>query len=403
MRISKSATFWTGKAATLFLAVLFVVAMGNRAWSADGYDSGTLTSQAFASDSAPANPQPLQPLPSSTPAPGTIGPGGTGLGVTGSSAGSLGDWRALDSSEAAELWREWPDRPKDSPIWSVQYQFRSFFNSKTSKEFGTPFDSPDGWTPLSELNFPLNSNWHGAEVRVRQLTWELHCEYMVPQQGIRGDLKDKDWQVADEPFTDLGFASERWVDGQTLDFGLDFQLLDRPFDLPCEVWPTLGFRWQRFDMMCYDAVQVKQDGVWLDPPDEYPGDVIRFNQQYYVFYLGGQIRGRIDLKRLPPIAWKFQGDWGDVNAFNVDYHLLREPGRRSSEKTHGGLYHLGITAEMPLYRRLSVGVQADYTKLRTQGEHHLYVPTEGINEAWTNGVVVSSEQTALTVFFKLSM
>ena len=113
---------------------------------------------------------------------------------------------------------------------------------------------------------------------------------MTPQQSIDGQLSDYDWTAgppqAGQDYTDRGFAQERWVDAQMIDLGLDFQLTDCAFKLPIEIWPTIGFRWQRFDLTCYNGVQVKYDNQWLDPPDEYPGDVITFNQQFYTGYPG---------------------------------------------------------------------------------------------------------------------
>ena len=46
-----------------------------------------------------------------------------------------------------------------------------------------------------------------------------------------------------------------------LDLEYEFRLLKRPLGLPVEVWPMVGFRWQRFDMTAYDGDQIIHDGT----------------------------------------------------------------------------------------------------------------------------------------------
>jgi len=387
MRLSKSAIAWMRTGATS-LAILIVMGTYDRAWPTDQIDLEAIGSETI----APATTVGEKPS-SPTIASETIGP----------NASVAGDPNSVAPADAVELWKDWPDSDgsTDRTIWSIDYRFRSLVDSKTGKEFGTPWPPPNGWAPLSELSFPLNSNWHGLEVRARQPTWELHGEWLTPQQGIQGDMSDFDWRFPDRDFTDFAKASTRWNDGQMLDLGLDLQLFDRPFNLPCEIWPTVGFRWQRFNVTAYDMTQLVQDGQWLNPPVETLGDAIDFNQQYYVVYVGGQIRGTLDLRVLPPIAWKFQGDWGDTSAYNIDHHLLGVVNRYSMERTQGGLCHFGLTTEMPILQHLSMGFQVDYTKIETTGKHRLSSPSEGIDETWDNGVSVRSEQTALTAFVRL--
>ncbi len=311
----------------------------------------------------------------------------------------------VEPSAASELWRDWPASAlaaaPNPPVWTIDYRFRSMVRSRTSYEFGTPEPPPSGWAPLSQLNFPLDSYWHGLQVGVEKPTWAIHFEWLFPQQGIQGNLSDYDWLNPGAPFTDLGYAQQRWTEGQMLDLAFEFQLADRPFGLPVEVWPVGGFRWQRFDIMCYDLAQVKSDDVWLDPPYTFAGDVLTLNQQYYMGYVGGQLRSKLELGWLPPIALKFQGDWGGTGAYNVDHHLLREGDRYTMECTQGGAVHLGLTVEALVHRHLSLGVQADYLEIRTHGTHRLLNVPEDVDETWDNGVSVSSDQTWLTAFVKL--
>ncbi len=307
---------------------------------------------------------------------------------------------SAEQPAASELGLVWPDAPTKA-TWTIDYRFRSLVGSRTSYEFGTPDPPPYGWTPLSQLNFPLDSYWHGIGIGVERPTWAIRFEWLFPQQGIEGNLSDYDWQIPGDPFTDLGYAQQRWTDGQMLDLSLEFQLADHLFGLPVEVWPVGGFRWQRFDIMCYDLVQVKSDDVWLDPPYTAAGDVLTFNQQYYMGYVGGQLRTRLESARLPPVLIKFQGDWGGTSAYNVDHHLLREGDRYTMERTQGGSWHVGLTVEALLHKNFSLGLQADHLEIRTRGTHRLLNAPLGEDFTWDNGVAVSSDQTWLTAFVRL--
>jgi len=285
--------------------------------------------------------------------------------------------------------------------WTIDYRFRTLFDSSTSYEFGTPPFYDSQYTPLSRLNFPLDSYWHGIQLGLQKPTWDIHLEWLFPQQGIQGNLADYDWQIPNHDFTDLGYADTRWTDGQMLDLGFDFQLCEHPLGLPFELWPTLGFRWQRFNMMCYDGIQVKENDVWLDPPKTYPGDVISFNQQYYIVYLGGQFRSKLETKYLPPIALTIQMDWGGTNAYNVDHHLIREGDRYTMESTSGSCWHAAFTAEALISERFSAGIQADYLEIRTRGKHRWLNQPLDTDFTWDNGVLASSNQTWLTAFLRI--
>ena len=169
---------------------------------------------------------------------------------------------------------------------------------------------------------------------------------MTPQQSIGGQLSDYDWTAgppqAGQDYTDLGFAQERWVDAQMIDLGLDFQLTDCTFKLPIEFWPTIGFRWQRFDLTCYNVHRLSTITNGSTPPDEYPGDVVTFNQQFYIGYLGGQFQARVRT-----VTLIFQGDWGYTWGYNVDHHLDCAGDMFMMESTEGNTWHLGFTAEIP--------------------------------------------------------
>jgi hypothetical protein len=284
--------------------------------------------------------------------------------------------------------------------WFIDYRFRALCASGISSEYGTQQPPPDGYAPLSRLNFPLNSCWHGLRLGVDEPTWSAHFEWMAPQQGIQGQFSDYDWRSAgsDENFSDLGFADQRFVDGQMIDLGLDFKLTDCTFKLPVEIWPTLGFRWERFNIGCYDGVQVKYRDEWLNPPDSLPGDVLSFNQQFYTGYLGGQFRTRVKT-----VLLTFQADWGYTWGYNIDHHLLRDGDRFTMEATQGNSWHLGFTAEAPVTEHFSFGFQFDHLEIRTTGTHHLQNLPLGEDATWDNGVSVSSNQTSLMAFLRFRL
>ena len=139
------------------------------------------------------------------------------------------------------------------------------------------------------------------------------------------------------------------------------------------------------------------------------GDMITFKQEYSIGYLGAQLRGRLETRILPPIAWTLQGDWGYTQANNVDHHLsgYEDYGihQYAMEDTHGDCWHVSLTAEALFCRdRFSIGLQADYMEISTTGTHHWLVirrHTTPVDETWTNGVSVSSCQTAITAFLRL--
>lgn len=305
-------------------------------------------------------------------------------------------------SDEAAVFAEHSLWTTETPVeqeWTFRYQARWLTNSATSYEFGVPEYYVDAYSPLSRLEFPINSLWHGFEVGLRRSQWELQFEWLTPvNDAIQGDLEDRDWMNPGSDFTDLGLAEQSWRSGQMADLNLDVRLWERCFGLPVDCWGLVGFRWQRFNIMTHDAAQVKANDVWLYPPDYYPGNVLSFDQQYWMTCLGGQLRGVLNLPWAPPIHWTFQGDWANTQAYNIDHHLLRAGDRYTMERTHGDACHLGLTAEAFLTKHLSLGAQADYLGIDTHGRHHWVNVPLGDDETWTNGVHVWSQQTWLSVF-----
>lgn len=289
-----------------------------------------------------------------------------------------------------------------SEVWTVDYRVRQMFDSSTSYEFGNPaWDAAGVYAPLSKLDFELDSPWHGLQIGVELPGWRAHFEWLMPmRQNIDGYMADYDWNI-DEPRDDptrldsLTLSSERWSDGQMLELGTEFHLTDSFFGLPVELWPTAGFRFQRFDVAAFDITVLVPS---LGPLPAYDGvDVITFNQQYYVGYFGGQFRGTVLAGRIP-VDLALQVDGGPVAGYAIDHHLLRLGDRYTFDETRGAAWHIGVMAEAHVTHRFSVGFQADHTGIRTIGTHRLYNEPYDVDVSWDNGVIVKSQQTTATVF-----
>jgi len=297
--------------------------------------------------------------------------------------------------------------------WTLDYRVRSMFNSRTCYEFGQPPTEPVVYAPLSRLDWSLDSLWQGFQIGRREANWGLQFEWLTPtERSVNGSLFDYDWMDEADPhhLASLSQSALRWNDGQTLDLGGEFRLRDCTLlGMPVQVWPMAGFRFQRFAMTAHDGLQLIGENPTVPPAGTLlPGDLIVFNQQYYVLYLGGQLRGALGLAPLPPIALTFQGDWGATFGYNVDHHLFYEQfgvHRYTMEKTRGDAVHFSLAAEAPLTRRLSLGVQFDYTRIRTTGTHRWLTYDDYGNrqdQSWDNGVKVASDQESLTAFLRFN-
>jgi hypothetical protein len=321
---------------------------------------------------------------------------------------SLMQTSADPSGEGLSL-AEWTDPPTVTG-WTFDYRTRWLFNSRTSYEFGQPPYAPVAYAPLSRLDWSLNSCWHGFQIGRRQVDWGIQFEWLAPMEStIHGTMDDYDWLDSAMPdhLSSLSSSALRWNEGQMLDLGGEFCLGDSLLGMPVEVWPMAGFRFQRFAMTAHDGLQVIGDDPMVPAPGTpLPGDLITFNQQYYISYVGGQLRWTTPLGQLPPIACTFQGDWGGTAGYNVDHHLFYENfgiHRYTMENTRGGAVHFALAAEMFIRRWLSLGVQLDHLEIHTTGSHRwlTYDDTSvQTDETWRNGVKVTSNQNTLTAFLR---
>lgn len=305
---------------------------------------------------------------------------------------------------------QWCEAPSDTG-WSLDYRARWLFDSQTRYEFGMPPEEPQVYTPLSRLDWSLNSVWHGFQIGRRGRHWAVQFEWLAPMQSsVDGNLYDYDWLTPESPdrLDSLSSSALRWNEGQSLDLGGEFRLGSwEILGAPVEIWPTAGFRFQRFAMTAHDGIQLIGDDISVPPPGTpLDGDLITFNQQYYVGYFGGQARWASRVGNLPPITWTFQGDYGAAFGYNIDHHLFYEGygvHRYTMENTHGGALHLSLAAEMAIRRWLSVGLQLDHTAIRTSGSHRWLTYDDSghrTDETWDNGVKVGSDQNSLTAFVR---
>jgi hypothetical protein len=285
--------------------------------------------------------------------------------------------------------------------WSIGYRARTIYNSFTSYEFGMPeYESPT-WAPLSRLHFELDSPWHGLQIERKTEKTNLRFEWLTPiGKPIHGNMYDYDWMDPGADFTHLGITKEHWTDGQMIDANLDYKLLDSLGAVPVEFWLIGGFRWQRFGITAYDAVQVKEGGVWPPDPWTYAGDVITFNQQYTTEYIGCELRTMLEWIPSKPLELRVWSDIGAAQGYNVDHHLLREGDRYTMESTSGDTLHYTASAEIQLRKNLSIGAQYDQLFLRTQGHHRFLNEPLGIDETWDNGVRVRSDQSWFTLYLR---
>jgi hypothetical protein len=283
----------------------------------------------------------------------------------------------------------------------------------SSFEFGTGGDPATAYAPLSKLDYSLDSTWTGIRLGVETCQWDIHFEWLTPMvQRIDGGMKDYDWNIAD-PRNDptrldsLSHSATRWNDGQKLEIEADYKYSDCILGMPLEVWPLAGFRWQRFDITAYNMTQliggghIPGDGNIPDPGYSIAGDGLTFNQQYYIGYIGFQLRRCVQRECRPPINLMFQFDWGATAGYMVDHHLLRTdiPNFFTTESTGGDTVHLCLAGDIPLNCHWDAGLRADYYRIRTTGTITQYSNGQVISHG-DDGVLVKSEQTDITAYLQ---
>lgn len=282
--------------------------------------------------------------------------------------------------------------------WSVEMKVKRYFGSHTSYEFGMP-PSPPSWAPASRLEFPMNTWWAGGELRRSFSRFSLGAE-MLAAIPMDSDLsfKDSDWtDSANTNVKTIYSEAQCRVEPSYMVRGdVDLKIADW-VGLP--VWfdlrPMVGARWQRLELEVHNAVQ-----IMAFPPYYYyaPGNVIRFRQTYWQYFIG--IKTAYDLGkhiRVPGLKLLGQFDWAYVDGDNSDDHLLRGNGgnRMTYEKTRGDAWHASLGFKAGLTENINAGVEFEYLRIRTEGSHQWVHDVRGINESWDNGVKVWSDQMSL--------
>jgi hypothetical protein len=296
----------------------------------------------------------------------------------------------------APPWVLFPAAPVPDRGFTIDYRYRALCSSEMWYAMGEPDISLNNYTTMrrssSTLRFPLDSSWHGLQVGVDKPIWGLHVEWLTGT-SLSGEFTDHDSISA---YGYYGSAVERWNEAQMLTLDVERKVSDSVFGLPVEVWPVSGFRWQRLDLATYNSSHILAIG---QVKSLYPADnTVTYNQQYYTAYVGGQLRKTIAIGSWE-IQLAFQGDWGYTWAYSIDNHCLDELYRLLS--TQGDSWHLGLTAEVPLSQRLSIGVQTEHVEIHTTGKMWQVYEEGGSSGAWTDGVGSYSNQTMFTGFARL--
>jgi len=292
---------------------------------------------------------------------------------------------------------------KDEPVQLTKYlslgaKVKRLFNSHTTFEFGNPF-SPFQ-SPLSRLEFPLNSWWGGAELRFSTPRFSIGGEVLSNALGDSdGRMRDTDWDDDAKPALESIYSESRcrMEPSYMVRVDADMEISDW-LGLPS--WfglrPVVGFRYQNFHMVAHDGAQYTWDGS--SPTYALPGNTLRFKQTYWQYFGGlrsnidaGQYAGISDLKLL------MQFDWAYVEGSNEDNHLLRGGNRFTYENTFGYAWHTSIGMKKGLSKNLFLGFEAEYLQISTTGSHRLVNEPMGIDFGFSHGVRVWSEQTSISL------
>lgn len=282
--------------------------------------------------------------------------------------------------------------------WEVTAKTKLLVNSHTSYEFGNL--APPYQTPLSRLEFPVDSVWTGGAVRGRQGRLSAGAEFLTSLTGQEsGRFKDSDWDDDDAPdrLSIYGETDCRMQPSYQVTADVDVEVADAA-GLPAaaELRPVLGFRWQRFSFIAHDGYQYEYDGSGnVQQTTPLPGDVLSFRQDWFQPFLGVRLGyAWEEVPLLHRLKLTSQFDWGYAVGRNRDLHLLRGS-RRTEESTEGDARHVALGVVLGLTENVELGVEAEYLRIETTGTHTLY--DNGSSHRWHNGVRAWSEQTSYTV------
>lgn len=273
---------------------------------------------------------------------------------------------------------------------------RTIGNSHTSYEFGNPFLM--SYSPLSRLEFPINTWWGGVELRREFSRCSLGGRLLTNvTQNTDGDMRDSDWEDESRPDRLTTYSVSRSSMEPSIQARCDIDLkiadwLGLPSSM--DIRPVIGFQWQRFNMMVHDGTQWEY--LPSNDPVPLPGNSLHFRQEYQLYFLG--FRAKYEWGKtasgMRPYLFLF-GYRAHVRANNEDHHMLRAGYRLTYDKTTGGAWFIAGGARAPVGKNLAAVLEMSYLNIRTTGAHRLYNELLEQDFSFDYGVEVWSQQTAL--------
>lgn len=279
--------------------------------------------------------------------------------------------------------------------WSLSVGINRLINSHTSYEFGFPF--PPYYTPLSRLEFPLDSWWASAEIKADYRRFALGFEVSGNlSSAIDRKMCDSDWEDYNRPElkTIYSESNSRFAPSYIIDIYGDMKLSDlMPLPSRFDLRPVIGFRFQHFRIVTYDGVQ-KELG---SEPIPLSGNTIRFIQKYRHYYIG--LKGNFNLENIvssKKLNLVMQLDWAYVQGKNEDLHLLRN-NRFTFDITHGQAMHGLVGLKAGPFKNFVMSLEFDHMWVRTEGSHRLFHEIFEIDFTFDYGVKVWSSQTVISL------
>ena len=97
-----------------------------------------------------------------------------------------------------------------------------------------------------------------------------------------------------------------------------------------------------------------------------------------------------------------EADWGPAIGYNIDHHRLRGGDRITVEKTSGNAAYFSLGLDLEVWKTVTAGIKMDYLRINTYGTHTMTNVPQHVDETWSDGVRVWSDQTSITVHLSYS-
>ncbi len=282
-----------------------------------------------------------------------------------------------------------------SPRMVPAIGIKKFINSYTSYQFSNPL--PPFQDPLSRLEFPIDQWFLGLSGKYETRLWAARAEGWVNlsrESGLK--MQDSDWDDDADPTQKTIFSESACRLNKGLLFDT-YLAISMPWTVFSSVKPLLGYRYQYFYFTTHDGAQADLAGNVLD----LPGDGIDFKQTFNHVYFGGVFNTSFNLgptsSIFPTLDLELEVDYALIHAKNEDLHLLRIGDRVTTENTGGHCWHFYVS--MGLFRKgvLSAGVEGDFKRLLTDGDHNLSNSLFQLNLSF-NGSKVWSDQASIAAY-----